>query len=124
MPFQLPSDVDISSPQIKLINEWNQGFEEMNLDILRKHLHKDFRRSSYPRSLGLPAQNNEEWLKEIGGVMEFATGYNVGHTACYSNLPSPAKSASQTTAHSVIEAKGKVVIHVRIQFFPINHAST
>ena len=94
------------------------------MDVLGKHLHKDFRRSVYPRSLGLPQQNNEEWLKEVGGVMGFATGFNVGQTACCSNLPSPAKSASQTTVHSIIEAKGKVVIHIRIQFFLVNPATT
>jgi len=38
MPFQLPADVDQSSPQIKLVNEWSQGMQGMNVDNLGSHL--------------------------------------------------------------------------------------
>ena len=88
MPIQLPADANLSSSQIKLISDWNGGFLEMNVEILGKHLHKDFRRLVYPRSLGEPEQNKEEWLKEITGIMSFGIR-SVGHTTCYSNLLPP-----------------------------------
>jgi hypothetical protein len=86
MPSQLPAGTNLSSPQIKLINDWYDGLSEMNVEIIGKHLHKDYRRSIYPRSIGQPEQNKEEALKEASGVFGFATGLNVGHTPCYSNL--------------------------------------
>jgi len=68
----------------------------------------------YPRSIAHAEQSKAEWLKEITGLFGFATGFDVGHTPCFSNLLPPAKSAPQTTVHSIIEAPGGVVIHVRI----------
>ena len=47
MPFQLPADTNLSSPQIKLITEWNEGFLQLNVETLEKHLHKDFRRVAW-----------------------------------------------------------------------------
>jgi len=53
----------------------------MNVDILAKCLHKDFRRVIYPRSMGLSAQNKEEWVRHITGVMSLATAFEVGYLA-------------------------------------------
>ena len=112
MPIQLPADTDLNSPQIKLITEWNEGHLQRNVDILVKHAHKDFRRVIYPRSMGYPEQNKEEWLKEIRGIFGFATGLDVGHTPCYSNFFPSTESALQSTFHSIIESPGRVVAHV------------
>jgi hypothetical protein len=89
MPFQLPADTDLNSPQIKLINDWNEGFIQMNVDIVGKYLHKDFRRSVYPRSIGQPDQSKEEWLKELSVILGLATEFDVGHTPYYSDLLPP-----------------------------------
>jgi len=86
MPSQLPAGTNLSSPQIKLINDWNDAFTERNMEVFVSYLHKDFRRSVYPRSLGQPEQNREEALKELSGLLGFVTGIDVGHTPCYSNL--------------------------------------
>jgi len=86
MPPQLPASTNLSSPQIKLISDWHDGFTEMNLEIIGKYMHKDFRRLVYPRSIGELELSKEESLKQISGILGFATGWNVGHTPCYSNL--------------------------------------
>ena len=44
MSLRLPADRDLSSPQIKLITEWIQAFQQRNVDMAVKPLHKDFRR--------------------------------------------------------------------------------
>jgi len=64
------------------------------LKILTKLLHDDFHRIIYPRSLGVPKTNKEEWLKHMEGVLE-----------------SPAISFGGGTYHSVVEVPGKVVLH-------------
>jgi len=80
------------TPQLKLVSEWNVGFKEKNLDILAKSLHKDFRRYTYPRSLGQPVQTKEEWFGHLAKVIDITSEF-------------------EQTLHSVIEAPGKVIIH-------------
>jgi len=63
MPSQLPAGTNLSPPQIKLISDWTGGFTGMDVEITGRHLHKDFRRSILPRSLGHPEQSKEEALK-------------------------------------------------------------
>jgi len=84
----------------------------MNADKLGKLVHEDLRCVVYPRSLGQPVKNKEEWLKEAAGMIGFATGFEVGRTPllCFPT----AKSALQTNIHSIIEAKERVVLHVCI----------
>jgi hypothetical protein len=89
MPSQLPAGTNLSSPQIKLVDDWCEGFAEMNVEIMGKHLHKDFRRSVYPRSIGDPEQSKEELLKDMSAMVGFSTGWDVGHTPCYTNLLPP-----------------------------------
>jgi hypothetical protein len=89
MPFQLPADTDLSSPQIKLLNDWNEGIREMNVEMLGKTLHKDYRRSVYPRSIGQSEQSKEEWLNELSLMLSVATEFEVGHTPYYSDLLPP-----------------------------------
>jgi len=93
MPTQLPAGTNLSSPQIKLLSNLADGLTEMSVENIGKQLHKDFRRSIYPRSLGQPEQSKEDYLKEGSGIFAFATELNVGYTPCYLNLLSPAKFA-------------------------------
>jgi hypothetical protein len=89
MPAELPAGTNLSSPQIKLITEFHEAFKERNVENIGKYMHKDFRRSVYPRSIGQPEQNKEEWLKELSVGFGFGTGFDVGHTPCYSKLLPP-----------------------------------
>ena len=82
MSFKLPADTNLNSPQIKLLIDWNQGFQQLNADILAKHVHKDFRRVIYPRSIGHPEQNKEQWLQEIKTIIGFTTGFDVSEIPC------------------------------------------
>jgi len=86
----LPSS---SSPQLRVVNEFVRGFDERNVDILAKTLHKDFRRIIYPRSLGAPELTKDEWLKNMREVVSFI-------------------ATPETIRHSVIDAPGKVITHV------------
>ena len=99
---------------MKLINEWHRGFKEGNMDLIAQPLHKDHRRVTYPRSLGKPEQTREEWLAQLASVFKGLTDYDVSYTLKPSFRPS--ESPLQTTVLSVIEAPGKVILHVCIAF--------
>ena len=87
MAAQLPADTNLDSPQIHLMREWHKGFVEKNVDLLAKCVTKDFRRVVYPLSIGQPEQNKEQWLRDITGIMAFATGFEVGYLA--TQIPFP-----------------------------------
>ena len=89
MPTTLPADANLNSPQIKLINEWNEGFSALNVDLLVKPLHKDFRRVVYPKSIGNSEQNKDEWIQELTVMFGFATEIDVRYAPCYSNSLAP-----------------------------------
>lgn len=62
------------SPQVKFIlGEWRQAFEKRDVNLVAKHLHKDFRHISLPKSLGEPDQTREQWLARFGSVLGFLT---------------------------------------------------
>ena len=104
------------SLQIKFVYEWDQGFLDKNLDRLAKGLHEDFRYIMYPQSLGRTEKNREEWLGYVAGVFNASIVFpSVSQTSCYSSTSSsPTNSLPQATYHSILEAPGKVVTHVRI----------
>jgi hypothetical protein len=70
------------TPQLKLVSEWNVGFKEKNLDILAKSLHKDFRRYTYPRSLGQPVQTKEEWFVHLAKVIDITSEFEASYAGC------------------------------------------
>jgi len=77
------SDPDNSgSPQVKLMREWGQGFEKRDLELIAKALHKDYRHTTYPRSLGMPEETREEWLERFAGVIGLWTDLKVSFINC------------------------------------------
>jgi hypothetical protein len=75
------------SPQVKLIRSFVEGFKTGDVDLLAKHLHKDHRRITHPRSLGKPEQTREEWLQHIAEFISLWTdGCQASYNSRYSNL--------------------------------------
>lgn len=102
-----------ASPQIKLINELDQAWIARNASLLAKCLHKNYRFVTLPQSLGKPSVNRDEWLAIMAGVLSGTIQFEASYTGCYSIL-TLAQSLLQPTYHSVVEAPGKVVLHVRV----------
>lgn len=106
---------DPQSPQARFIlREWCPAFERRDLDFIEKHMHKDFRCTSYPQSLGQPEQTKEQWVKHFTGIFNLLTENKVSHIHGYSNPFAAVKLLPQTTTHFVIDTPGKVITHVRI----------
>ena len=83
------------SPQVKLTYEMVRGFESGGVDMFAKHVHKDFRYITYPRSVGKLDQTGEEWLQELAQNWNVLTGKSkASHFGSYSNIFSPANSLS------------------------------
>jgi hypothetical protein len=94
------------------MHEWKQGLQDKDVDLLAKTLHKDFRYVSHPRSLGIPEQNKDQWLGQFAaniGLFTDSLEVNV-----WNFLLSLWLTPLQSTTYSIIDAPGRVVIHVRI----------
>jgi len=87
------------------------------LDILAKPLHKDFRRYTYPQSIGQAVQTKEEWLERFAGLLKFSTDFEVSYSGCHIGRLLT-KPLSQSTLHSAIEAPGKIILHVCLLICP------
>lgn len=64
-----------TSPQIKLIHEFDLAMHERNLDLLAKYLHKDFRHVTHPKSVGKPPIIKDEWLATMAEVFSTPIQY-------------------------------------------------
>ena len=70
---------DSESPQVKLMHEWGQGFVKMDVNLVAKHLHDDYRHIRYPQSLGMLDQNKDEYLQHMAKVMSIWTENEVSY---------------------------------------------
>ena len=80
------------------------------MDIVGSLFHNDFSNVIHPKSLGVLARDKEACLKHYA---ELGTGYGLSYAARCSNILPHAYTPLQVTWHSVVEAPGKIVLHVR-----------
>ena len=75
------------SSQLEFMRSFYQAIEQKDEDRIRKHLHKDSSYNLHPRSLGMPKQTGEEWLKNFGEFMSLWDGNGkASNHRSYTNL--------------------------------------
>ena len=62
------------SPQLELTREFILGIETGDMNKAGETMHKDYRRFTYPRSVGKPAQTKEEYLQHTGELANLWAG--------------------------------------------------
>ena len=82
------------SPQAKLVREWLEAFERMDIELLTKPLHENFRYATYPRSLNMPEQTRDEWRSQIAATISFWTHMDVSFSNCPSTLANSLPTAN------------------------------
>ena len=86
LPMKVPAGVNVDSSPFKLFAELERACRPLNVDSLRKCLHKDFRHVYLPRSIGEPERNKEEWVKHVADLLNSITVDDVGNIHCHSSL--------------------------------------
>ena len=56
---------------------WAQGFIDSDIDQIAAALHPDFVHITSPRSLKIPQQNKEQWLKSWGKIVGVLKNFKV-----------------------------------------------
>ena len=98
-----------------------EAYKRKDVNFITKHVHKDYRRFVYPRSLGKSEQNAEEWLKMTAEMMNVWTGDSkASHASPHSNLLPSTESLPQLDVHSLVETPEKVFLHVRPENIRLN----
>ena len=57
------------SPRVQIVRSFCEAFQNRDIDRIAKLLHKDHRRTTYPRSVGVPERTGEEYLQHTAKVM-------------------------------------------------------
>jgi hypothetical protein len=73
------------SPQVRFIHDFVEGYKKRDMSYIAKHVHKDFRRIAYPKSLGMPEKTGEEWIRGIEENMSLLADDD---EASYTNIQS------------------------------------
>ena len=68
----------------------------------------------------MPEQTKEEYIQHLGEIMKLWTVFEASDNGWYSLPPSLKRNYSKST-HSIIEAPGTVIVHVRIPNIQIRH---
>ena len=61
------------SPQVKFALSFVHAIGNRDADLLADHLHTDFHRIIYPRSLNRPEYDKGEWVQQYRELMGFWT---------------------------------------------------
>ena len=64
----MSSQETADSPQVKFVRSFVRAMEERDIEMIAKHLNKDFHRVNLPRSIGVEDQTKGEWLKRLEDV--------------------------------------------------------
>ena len=68
------------------MRDWAEAFKKKDLDFIAKTLHKDYRHTIYPRSIGRPDQTREEWLEHIIPFLNLWDDFEVSRASCSFDL--------------------------------------
>lgn len=86
---QMSSSESTDSPQVHLVRSAMEATRKRDAGYLAEHMHRDLRRIIYPRYLGKPEQNREEWFQHATEVMSICTEVEESRTGCDLGLPRP-----------------------------------
>lgn len=69
--------MDTSTPQLKLVKKWIDAYLSLDLREMDKVLAKGYKHEALPKTIGLPEETKEEYMKRYGELLPVFTKYNV-----------------------------------------------
>lgn len=62
---------------------WAQGFIDSDVDQIAAALHPDYIHDTFPRSLGIPQQNKEQWVENYKKIKDVLKNFKVCASMCH-----------------------------------------
>jgi len=106
-------DFDASTPQLRLIKKLLNGYCSLDMSNVEPLLSKDYQYEPFPECAEFPKQTKESHLKLWGEVFSSKTEVRIQRRGTDFRLRLISTLNLQMIVHEVIEAPGKVVLHVR-----------
>jgi hypothetical protein len=108
---------DASTPQLNFVKEWLESYITLDTKNTEPFLSQNYRHEMFPKSSDAPDQTKKAHVEAWGTILSSMNKLEVGSIQ---QVPENPTSGSETdihrlqlTAHEVVEAPGKVVVHVR-----------
>ena len=70
-------DIDATSPQLKLVKAWVEGYHSLDISNVRPHLSDNYKYQMLPKSAGEPDLTKESYLKRHGATFPALTKVEV-----------------------------------------------
>ena len=69
--------VDASTPQLKVVQKWIDAYVSLDINNLNTVFSKDYKHQTLPKSMGIPEETKDEYIKRYGGVLPLFTKFEV-----------------------------------------------
>jgi len=68
---------DPNSPQLKAAHDWIDAYLTRDIDRIGAVASRDYTHQTLPKSIGLPEERREEYIKRCGGLLPTFTNFEV-----------------------------------------------
>jgi hypothetical protein len=113
------ANFDASTPQLEAVKKWVDGFTSLDISKVDQLVSRNFKFQSFPKTVDLPEQTKGAHLQWFGGLFALITKLEVGiQLARQRPSARGTDTRPQPNIQEMIQAPGKVVIHVRPSIKP------
>jgi hypothetical protein len=107
------ANLDASTPQLKVLKKAIDAVTALDLSKMDTLLSRNFKYQSFPKTIDVPEQTKGTFFQWFRGVFASMSKFEV----CIQRWRPPSSSQAdihpQPIIHEMIDAPGKIVIHVR-----------
>jgi hypothetical protein len=108
------ANFDASTPQLKLVKKWIEALVALDMNKIGTLLTRNFKYQSFPKTIDVPEQTKGTFVQWFGGVFASMTKMEVRIQRWRPPSSSQTDIHPQLIIHEMIEAPGKIVVHVRL----------
>jgi hypothetical protein len=112
------ANFDASTPQLKVLKKIVDTVAALDMSKMDTLLCRNFKYQSFPKTIDVPEQTKGTFIQWFGGVFASMTKMEVRIQRWRPPSSSQTDIHPQPIIHEMIEAPGKVVIHVRPSIKP------
>lgn len=69
--------IDASTPQLEVVQKWFDAYISLDINRINALLSKNYKHQTSPKSVGLPEETKEEYIKRLGGMLPVFIKFDV-----------------------------------------------
>ena len=105
-------NINATTPQLQLVKKWMEGYHSLNMDNVEPYVSKNFKyQACFHTADEAKGEHSERYGKVLGSMTNLEV--RAQYENCFQARRLIAPYYPWADVHEVIEAPGKVVVHVR-----------